>query len=264
MASPGNFSAMLYFCEVNAAGQKLSGYRHPGEAYPFNFSFPKELRSIMGLSTEMDNLVIGTVEKSGEPSGSASYHDISAENVAEALNATMTTETKTEQVITSTEFTFGKFGDFEELGFEQLAADPVIKNQAGDVTYNNFDNDPAIGDYKIDLVSGLIMPLSSGNIVEDSTGTITGSVPAVTQSVVDMKKVASKFYRIKGSIRNRVTKVETPIKLYCVRMVSAATVGASSESSDTDEQLDFNLIPQIPVGGNSYGIWKGLPMRAGV
>ena len=264
MAAVGNWKAKMWISDVDAYGTMTSGYRDPGEVYPFKVSFPEELTPIIGQMADTEGKIIGSFPKSGTPSGSMTFYDMTAENVAAALGATFSVESRTLVTLTAEEFTASaKFGEWTEIGHEQIARNAVIKNEDGTVTYKSWDDDPVDADYRIDLTAGLLMPLAGGQITEGQTLTITGSVPALTQTVVDMKRGSNPLRRIKATVTNRATEETGLLVLYCVKIVPASEVQFSSESTDSPEKNDFNLLPMLPRGGNSYGTWKGLPLSQG-
>jgi len=265
MAAPSNFKAQIYIADVDATGILTSGHRDIGEAYPFMISFPQEITSVLGQMVDSEGKVIGAFPKFGVPSGSITFRDTTAHNVAQALGSVVVTETKSLVTLAAEEFTapavFGYW--ISILGHERITPGAVITNVAGDVTYKNFDDDPPNADYKIDYNVGLIMILSTGTITKGQTLKITGTVPARTEAVIDMRTAANPLRNIKATVINRATLEVALLELYCVRIVPSSDVGFSSESTDTPESFAFNLIPQLPRGGNSYGKFKGLPIPHG-
>jgi hypothetical protein len=270
-AIPAIYEADIYFawCDVYGSrtfGGKTYGFRDRGEVSPFEFGAEQEITALIGNMLSTRDQVIGSVKSKKPPEGSCVFQNSDAETVADVIGAKVTIETRAAETLTAFSFTASDmFGEYTPIGKQQITPGAVIKNAAGTTTYINWADDPTNADYKIDYVSGLFMPVSSGDITEGQSLTITGELAEKTQTVLDMKESGDTgLRRVMATVRNIVSGEEGPMELYCVRVVPAAKFGISSKAG-TNEQHSYayNLMPQRPRGGNSYGTFRGLPIGYG-
>lgn len=115
-------------------------------------------------------------------------------------------------------------------------------------------------DYRLDPVLGLIAPLAGGRIAASSTVYVSATGQANTdQRVVigagDTLKVA-----IKGSLKDDFTQSVVKVYLRRVTMTAQNDLPLLSAEDTEREQLDFELVPEVPIGHSDYGTIDGLPI----
>jgi hypothetical protein len=267
MAAPGNWMAQVYMRDTDEYGTPTSLFYKPGEVYPFTLTIPEEIISTIGQMRDSEGNVIGTMVKKGVPSGSMTFYDMTAQNTAAALGGEVKKNETTLVTLTDEDYTApAEFGYFAPLGHRYITPGLVITNAAGTVTYKDYndpDVNPAEADYVIDNDTGLIQILDTGAITKGQALKLTGTVAARTQARVDMTTPLNKLKNIVGTATNRYTNRVSVFELYTVRVVRGGEVNFSSPSTDTPESFQFNLVPQKPLNGKSFGTWDGLPITWG-
>lgn len=254
MANVKSFIGSIYLAEVNDVGIVTGPWNYAGEAYPLTVKLTDEIVKIRGRTTLTAGAVIGTKSKPGDASGGITLHEYTADNVAKALKALVTTRAVSASALTNEAVTLTGFNEYTAIGTEDLSG-VVVKNDTGDTTY------VVDVDYKINLVLGLITPLSTGDIGATDTLHISGTGGANTDERIIIGAGSSAKYAIKGELRDEFTNKPSKLYLKKVLMVASKEVNFVSDEGTDHETLEFELTPEIPTGDSDYGYVDGLPAK---
>lgn len=253
MARLRKFVGCFFLAKVDENGNTISKWETPGEAYPLSLTFSEEPVKIMGNTCVTEGKVIGSYNKPGEVGGSLVMLDYSDKNVARALKGLITTRNISSTTITAQAVVLGKFGEFSEIGKEDLS-DVVVKDATDTTTY------VLNTDYTLEPTLGLIAPISGGGIAEDATVHVSATCAANTDQRVAIGSGATEKYAIKGKMIDKFTGKTAKLFLRSVLFVSKKEVVLASGTGTEHESLEFDLVPEVPTGQSDYGYIDGLPV----
>lgn len=252
------FYGCLYGAEVNDSGVVTGLYERLGEAYPMSVKMTEEVVKIMGRTCLTKGLIVGSKGRPSDAGGSLTLFDYTAENVARAMKGEISTNAVSETTLTDTEVTLGGFGKFASIGTEDLSGVTVASaSGGGGTTYVEGT------DYEIDTVLGLIAAKSGGAIAENATVYVSGTGSANTDTKVTIGKGDFTKLALKGNLTDDFNGETVKLYLRMVKLISSNEVVLLSDESTDREQLDFEMVPEVPSGQSDYGFIDGLPLAAG-
>jgi hypothetical protein len=246
-----SFVGCIFMADVADDGALTSKWESPGEAYPLSLKLSEEVVKVMGRTCVTKGKVIGTKSKPADISGSLTLHEYKVKNVARALQAMVSARSVSSSTLTSEAVVLGKFGEFSDIGTEDLSS-VVVKDATDTTTY--VENT----DYLLDSVLGLISPVSGGAIAEDATVHVSGDGAANSDNRLTIGAGTSQKVAIKGHLLDEFSGDTMKIYLRKVLLTSSNETNLASEDGTEHEQLEFELVPEIPTGQTDYGTLDGL------
>lgn len=262
MGQGSNTVACVYLRKVDSAGARVSGshFFEMGEVPDINFSIPSEITSFPGNTCETDGLTVDTLVLPGTAEGTLATFNVNSKIVGMMFNTEPTEVVNPGSTLTALDITEAwSFGDWVETGKENLDTDIIVQDSTDTTTYVEGT------DYKINRSLGLIKFLFSGSVTESSEFHVSGTELPKTFQRITIQKGDVGFFEVKTVSKNRTGGGEN-VKdhLLCCRVVatSSRVIGVEATSSDRT-RVEFQFIPQIPDGGNSYGVIDGLPKMVG-
>lgn len=247
------FYGNLYWADVDSSGTLTSKWKLFGEAYPFSIQLTEEITKVLGRMLDTNNKVVGTKSKAGDAAGSLTVFDYKADNVAKALSGLVSQRSVSETTLSAEEITLGEFGEYTDIGTEDLS-DVVVQDSTDTTTYT------ADTDYVLDAVSGLIAPKEGGSVSEGETVHISGTGAANTDNRITIGAGTSGRIALKGTLKDDYDEEDHKVFLRMVRLTSNKETVLLSDSDTDREQLDFTVTPEIPSGESDYGYIDGLPL----
>lgn len=255
MGKSRTFHGCVYAADVNDDGTLKTGkWEYLGEVFPIVVTMGQEVIKITGATCLTQGKTIGTKTKPAESGGKMSLFDYTASNVSKALAGMVSTRAVSASTITELPVTLGNADQFVDIGTEDLS-DVVVKDAATDsITY-------AVNvDYSINPALGLIAKKDGGAIPDGAVVHITAAGAANTDQRVSIGAGASKKVALKGNLIDDFEQTEGKFYLRKVLLVSTNDVTIVSDPETEREQLDFDMVPEIPIGQSDYGTFDGLPL----
>lgn len=262
MGQGSNPVVCVFLRKVDSAGARVdeSHFFEMGEVPDINFSIPQEITSFPGNTCETDGLTVDTLVLPGQADGTLATFNVNSKIVGLMFGVEPVEVVEAGSTLTALPIIEAwKFGDWVEIGKENLDDDIVVQDATDTDTY-------VLGtDYKLNRSLGLIKFLSSGDVTESSEFHVSGTELARTFQQVSIKKGAVGFFQVKTVSRNRTGGGENvKDNLLCCRVVATSPRVIGVDAGSTDRvRVEFKFIPQVPVGGDSYGVIDGLPKMVG-
>lgn len=254
MGNSRTFHGCCFFADVNADGSLVDGkWFEVGEAYPLSLKLGADVVQILGNTCLTAGKVIGSKEKPVAAEGSLTLFDYLAKNVARSLRAMVSTRAVSPSTLTDQAVTLAGFGEFVEIGTEDLSS--VVVKDATDTTTYTVDVD-----YRINAVLGLIAPLSGGAIAEDAVVHVSAAGAGNTDQRLTIGAGSTQKVAIKINLVDDFDQSTGKLYLRKVLLVANNEAVLLSDPDTEREQLDFTLTPEIPTGQNDYGTLDGLPL----
>lgn len=262
MGQGSNPVVCVYLRKVDVAGAPVddANFFEMGEVPDLNFSKPKEITSYKGNTCETDGLTVDTLVTEGDAEGVLGTFSVNSKIVGLMYGVDPVEVVNPGSTLTASPVTRAwKYGDWVEIGVENLDDDIIIQDDTDLITYDK----PA--DYKLNPHLGMIKFISGGlPVVEGSEFHVSGTELAKTFQRINIKKGDVGFYELRAVAKNRIGGNYVKDHLLCCRVVatSSRVIGVSQDSTDR-VLVEFQFIPQIPVGGDSYGEIDNLPKMVG-
>lgn len=243
-----SWSACVWLTPVDEAGNPTGPRKSPGEVNPLSITLNEDIITIEGNTCETRGKVIASRTSNTTVSGSMTFREWDADNLAAGLKGLVEVSTRTASTLSGKSVTLGKLDEWVEIGAQDLSA-VVVTSAGGDELVEDVD-------YKINTPLGLIVPLKAD--VAETTVTIDAESAAAQGRIVHIGAGASKKYRIEWVGIDKFTDEEAKGVLYKVRVSANGEVNQASESGTENEPIQLTLTPELPTGGKSYGKVEGL------
>ncbi len=253
MAHMATYLGCIYLAEVSEDGTLESNWESPGEAYPLSLQLSDEVVSIKSRRCDTGGMNIGSKKQPAGGTGSLTLHEYTANSVAKGLKAMVTKREVSASTLTDQAVTVGKFGEFVEIGAEDLSS-VVVTDSTGSTTYEEGV------DYDLNPVLGLIAAKKGGGITEDGSVLVDAESGAFSGARLTIGAKASGKYALKGNLVNEFSGESVKIYLRKVTLTTNNEVNFISEEGTEHEQIEFTLTPEIPTGQKDYGTIDGLPL----
>lgn len=243
-----SWAGCVYLTPVDEAGNPTGPCKSPGEARPLSLTMEQEIITVQGNSCETYGKNIASRPSKTNVSGSMTFIDWDADNLAKALIGLVAVDSTTPSTITNKSLTLGKLDEWADIGSENLSSVVVTDS-------SNVELVSGV-DYKINESLGKITPLKS-NIAE-TTVTINAEAGGASGRIVHIGAGKSVRYRIEWNGVDKFTGDITRNILYKVRISANSEINLISEPDTEMEPIVLTLTPELPTGGISYGKVAGL------
>ena len=262
MSQGSNPVVCLYLRKVDVTGTPVyPNFFFLGEVPDINFSVPDDIVSYQGNTCETVGLTVGSMPVPGEADGTIATLSVNSKTVGmmygvEPEEVVYPGSTLTAEPIT----TAWKYGDWIPIGKENLDDDIMIQDAGDAITYTKGVQ------YKLNEFLGMVMFPSTAEtpVTESSEFHVSGTELARTIQSITIKKGDIGFYEVLAKSKNRIGGETVKDHLLCCRVVANSSRVIGVEAGNTDRtRIEFKFIPQVPEGGNSYGVIDGLPKMVG-
>ena len=243
-----SWAACVYLTPVDEAGDPIGPRKSPGEVNPLSLTLNQEIITKEGNTCETMGKVIASRVSKTEVSGSMTFQEWDADNLAKGLMGLVEVRNRPAATISGKSVTLGKLDEWVEIGGQDLS-NVVVTSSGGDELEEGVD-------YKVNTSLGFITPLKAA--VAETAVTIDAESEAGKGRVVHIGAGASEKYRIEWVGVDKFTGEETQNVLYKVRISANGEINQVSEPDTDSEPIQLTLTPELPTGGASYGKVEGL------
>ena len=243
-----SWAACVYTTPVDEAGNPVGPRKSPGETNPLSLTLSEEIITVEGNTCETMGKVIASRTSKTEVSGSMTFKEWDADNLAAGLNGLVEVRERPATTLSGKSVTLGKLDEWVEIGARDLTS-VVVTDSGGDELEAGVD-------YKINTALGFITPLKAS--LAETTVTIDAESEAAKGRTVHIGAGASKKYRIEWVGVDKFTGEEAQGVLYKVRVSADGEINQASEPGTESEPIKLKLTPELPTGGTSYGKVEGL------